>query len=388
MGSCKAFSCGYLKLPGGPDDEPDWKTFGARMDFARDLFGLRAAFLEASKGEDGIWRVPFFAFNESRGSSRSPKDLIEDETPYRVAGYRKMDTAQADAETLSILRDLVCEEVPSSWLERVRPRCRARVTCAGDLFDGLVGMSSQRLVLEKLARVIERCGRDVVDSLHLVFAGCPGTGKTELARRMVDYFDLLRVTDGTGRFVKVGEADLIAKYVGHTAPKVRSVVERALGGVLFIDEFYAIANAPRFGQEAIDCLVDQLDEHRHDFVCVVAGYPNQVDETLDENPGLRERFGYRLEFPDFSTVELEQIFRSMAAARGFEVVCDRTLSPALEHLRSTRGFSNARSVRRLVDHAVTEAVWAHDDLLIDDRDLNSALEQCFGAPQTPVGFAG
>ncbi len=388
MGSYDAtFTCGLLRVRDRRGLDPDWDEFKGRIDFVREARGLRVRFLEAFRDERGDWEVPFFAACHEGLTSRSAKEVLEGNTPYEVSEYKAVEPATANLETLSILRGLVSDEGTPSWIHEVIPGSAARPKHPEDVFDGLVGMTEQRLRLMKLARVVATCGRDAIDCFHLVFAGNPGTGKSELATRLASYLDLIGVTDGTGRFVKVGEADLVAKYVGHTAPRVKSVVESALGGLLLIDEFYAIANAPHFGREAIDCLVDQLDAHRHDFVCVVAGYPVEVDATLDLNPGLRDRFGYRIDFPDYTVDELAEIFCRMAADRGFAVACRDELAPALERLRGSRGFSNARSVRRLVDHAICEACWEHGDQVLRAEDLSMALGQCVRGRRPSVGFS-
>lgn len=389
------FNCGLVRLGEKGDPGPaggdrwgkSWDEFRRRMDFVREVRGLNVTFLEALQDKEGNWEVPFFAVQDDFGAPASPKELIEKNTPYRVECYRTVEPARADLETLSILCELVGEEPRASWIDEVIPGQRRAPAGPGEIFEGLVGMEEQRKTLEKISSAVARHGRGAIECFHLVFAGNPGTGKSELASRLISYLDLLGITDGTGRMVKVGEADLVAKYVGHTAPKVKAVVERALGGLLFIDEFYSIASAPHFGQEAIDCLVDQLDTHRGDFVCVVAGYPEQLDTTLDLNPGLRDRFGYRIDFPDYTSDELGQIFRSMARDRGFEARCDRALGPAMDRLRSSRGFSNARSVRKLVDHAVCEASWAREESVLTDEDVTAAVAQCVEVPRRRPGFA-
>ncbi len=119
---------------------------------------------------------------------------------------------------------------------------------------------------------------------------------------------------------------------------------------------------------------------------MIAGYPAEVRETLDLNPGLRDRFGYRVEFPDYSTDQLVQIFCRMAGDRGFTVACVDALPGSMEALRRSAGFSNARTARKLVDHAVVEASWARDEAVITADDLECALPQCLGAP--PRGVLG
>ena len=388
-GSGASFVCGMVEVPGGPAGAaPDWEEFGERVEFLREVRGLRARFLAAERGENGAWLVPFLAVRaDPADRTTSPEWLFAHDTPWHVPAQREVDLAHASRATLATLRSLACDETPPFVLADVAPGEKPQVKRPEDVFCDLVGMASQKERLMKIARVVERCGRDAQDGLHMVFVGNPGTGKTELAERLVRYLDLLGVTDGTGRLVRAGEADLVARYVGHTAPKVRALVRSALGGVLFIDEFYAVASAPHFGQEAVDCLVDQLERHRHDLVCVVAGYPHEIDRTLDMNPGLRDRFAYRVEFPDYSVAELEEIFRGFANERGFELRCEGALPHALKELKAAPGFSNARSARRLLDHAVCEACWAHDGRYLTDKDVERALAGCAeGTSRVRTGF--
>lgn len=380
-----SFKCGYVKAFDA-DATPNWDEFSVRMGFAQDKLGLNAVFMEAFEDEAGNWLVPFFCAEDHIGRFAKAEHAISKGTPYSVHGIRSISLATADLETLRAISALVPEPAPAVKAADVAPNAaKARVEKPEDIFDGLVGMDKQKLMLMRLSNVIHKHGRDAIDCFHFAFVGKPGTGKSELANRLVYYLDHLKITDGTRKIHKVGEADLVAKYVGHTAPKVKQAVEGALGGVLFIDEFYAIANAPRFGREAIDALTDQIEKHRYEFVCVIAGYPREVDETLNYNPGLRSRFGFRIEFPDYSNEELDEIFVGMAGKRGFEVVDRDVLSECTSRLRSTRDFANARSMRQLVDHSVVEAAWSHDDPTIRGHDLMVATDELFETKQR-VGF--
>lgn len=360
--------------------------FTGRMRFVQECLGLNAVFGHAWWVGDVKLGVPFFAAEEARSRTFSVESLIREATPYEVAGVRTLDIAKVDTEVLRTLRPLFPGPAPAVTLADVMPVAPVpRVESAEDVFSGLIGLDGPKRVIRRLSKVLEKFGRDSLGSFHMVFVGDPGTGKTELAQRLVPLLDAIGVTDGTRKYRKVGEADLIAKYVGHTAPKVRMAVEQALGGVLFIDEFYAIANAPRFGREAIDTLVDQIETHRNDFVCIIAGYAREVDEVLDLNPGLRSRFGFRIEFPDYSDEELARIFLSMADKRGFTVEDTKTLASCTRKLRSTRSFANARTMRNLVDKAVIEAAWEHDGRTISAGDIEAATAELF-EPEPVVGF--
>jgi SpoVK/Ycf46/Vps4 family AAA+-type ATPase len=191
---------------------------------------------------------------------------------------------------------------------------------------------------------------------HLLFSGPPGTGKTTVAQLAGDLFrglGLLR----KGHVVEVTRTDLVAEYVGQTAPRVRAAVERALDGVLFIDEAYSLVRDTGgqggFGAEAVDTLLREMEKWRGRLVVIAAGYPQEMKELLAFNPGLPGRFTTTVPFPGYTQDELVEILRRMAAESG------DTLGPGtaeratqwLDELRWARGaaFGNAREVRRLVD---------------------------------------
>ena len=381
-----SFKCGLVSAC-QVGERPDWNEFVARIGFVQSKLDLSAVFMNAFEHQDLGWVVPFFCVEDSMGRFARAEAAIGENTPYEVVGAKNLDVSTVDLETLRILSGLTPEPARAVRVSDVVPEADDIVVeCPEDVFAGLTGMDDQRDMLVRLSTAVRKHGRKAVDCLHFVFVGSPGTGKTELATRLTAYLDLIGVTDGTRKMVKVGEADLVAKYVGHTAPKVRQVVESALGGVLFIDEFYAIANADPFGREAIDALVDQLDARRHDLVCIVAGYRREMDETLDLNPGLRDRFGYRVEFPDYEDEDLAKIFVSMANKRGFTVEDPKVVERCACKLRSSRGFSNARTMRKLVDHAIVEASCVRDEPLICPTDLTVATREVFEASRRSAGF--
>ncbi|NVI91298.1 AAA family ATPase, partial [Actinomadura sp. BRA 177] len=212
---------------------------------------------------------------------------------------------------------------------------------------------------------------------HMVFMGSPGTAKTTIARLIAAVFARLGLLS-SGHLVEVTRADLVAEFVGQTAPRVRGAVERALGGVLFVDEAYALMSAGGdrrdFGHEAVAELLRLMEEHRGDLVVIVAGYDAEMERFLDANPGLKSRFPKRLRFPDYTDDELVTIFEFMAAEAGF------ALAPGvLEALRDRvaahpRGpsFGNARLVRNLLEAAISrqaQRITAGDD---EGREVDAA----------------
>ena len=190
-------------------------------------------------------------------------------------------------------------------------------------------------------------------SLHMVFTGNPGTGKTMIARLMARVYRSLGILS-KGQLVEVDRSGLVAGYVGQTAIKTSKVIEKALGGVLFIDEAYALNGKGDndFGQEAIDTLLKAMEDHRDDLVVIVAGYDGLMDEFIHSNPGLESRFNRFLHFADYTAEELLAIFR-MQCEKGcyiLEPEAEAPLRSLLERrMADAASFGNARGVRNLFE---------------------------------------
>ena len=238
--------------------------------------------------------------------------------------------------------------------------------------DGLIGLASVKAEIDELRKLAIHARRrkdaglpDVPVTRHFVFTGNPGTGKTTVARILGQLYHEAGILPNAS-FVEVTRADLVAGYVGQTALKVREAVDQALGGVLFIDEAYALSRGGGlghdFGQEAIDTLVPAMEDHRADLVVIAAGYPEEMDEFVDSNPGLRSRFNTIIDFPDFSESELVEIFlrlcteKRLILTRGVEA----RAALAIGQMPRARGFGNAREVRKLFDRTIArQAVRLH-----------------------------
>ncbi|MDQ1445526.1 MAG: hypothetical protein QOI20_1990 [Acidimicrobiaceae bacterium] len=227
-----------------------------------------------------------------------------------------------------------------------------------DKLVGLEGVKNEvKLVtaLLQVQRLRKKRKLPVVESSrHLVFTGNPGTGKTTVARLLAQIYRTLEVVE-KGQLVETDRSQLVAGYVGQTAIQVRQVVDRALGGVLLVDEAYALARGDErdFGQEAIDTLVKLMEDHRDDFVVIAAGYTDEMDEFVNSNPGLRSRFPKTINFPDYSTDELVRIFQSMCEASSYKLTAEaeQALRATLDGQPRDKGFGNARLVRNLFEAA-------------------------------------
>ncbi len=192
-------------------------------------------------------------------------------------------------------------------------------------------------------------------TLHMSFTGNPGTGKTTVALRMAEILHRLGYVR-EGHLVSVTRDDLVGQYIGHTAPKTKEVIKKAMGGVLFIDEAYYLyrpENERDYGAESIEILLQVMENNRDDLVVILAGYKDRMDTFFHSNPGMRSRIAHHIDFPDYSAEELLVISKLMLAAQNYRFSPEAekafaeyiTLRMKLEH------FANARSIRNALDRA-------------------------------------
>src|SRR5690554_2845663 len=192
-------------------------------------------------------------------------------------------------------------------------------------------------------------------SMHMCFTGNPGTGKTTVAVRMADILQRLGCVR-RNTVVTVTRDDLVGQYIGHTAPKTREVLKRAMGGVLFIDEAYYLyrpENERDYGQEAIEILLQEMENHRDDLVVILAGYKDRMDRFFRSNPGMSSRIAHHIDFPDYSSEELFAIAQLMLGQMQYTLSDEaaETLREYIELRKAQPHFANARSIRNALERA-------------------------------------
>ena len=242
----------------------------------------------------------------------------------------------------------------------------------------LVGLEPVKARIREIAALllVSKARREVgletePPTLHMSFTGNPGTGKTTVGLRMANILYQLGYVR-QGHMVSVTRDDLVGQYIGHTAPKTREIIKKAMGGVLFIDEAYYLyrpENERDYGQEAIEILLQVMENNRDDLVVVLAGYADKMEVFFRSNPGFRSRIAHHLDFPDYSRAELVDIAELMVAEQmyKFDAGAQKVLREYIKLRMTQPHFANARSVRNAIDRAKL-------------RQANRLFEQRAGKP--------
>lgn len=286
-----------------------------------------------------FWGTPLSPA-EKPGEKAVPKtpDKTPDKAPEKKSGGPEQQTEAPEPLPKEDMKDLQAELDSYIGLQTVKEEVH-----------NLINMAS----VYQLRRQHDLPTTDM--SLHLVFTGNPGTGKTMMARMMARIYRSLDILS-RGQLVEVDRSGLVAGYVGQTAIKTQKVIEKAMGGVLFIDEAYALNGRSEndFGQEAIDTILKAMEDHRDDLVVIVAGYTDLMDRFIHSNPGLESRFNRFLLFDDYTTDEMVEIFR-MQCKKGCYQLTEEAQPLIRDYIAEESAddsFGNARGVRNLFEHVL------------------------------------
>jgi len=268
----------------------------------------------------------------------------------------------------------------------------------------LIGLKPVKQRIREIAAllIVERARKAMglsheTPTLHMNFAGNPGTGKTTVAMRMANILHRLGYVR-KGHLVSVTRDDLVGQYIGHTAPKTKEILKKAMGGVLFIDEAYYLYrpdNERDYGQEAIEILLQVMENNREDLVVILAGYADRMDKFFESNPGFRSRIAHHIEFPDYDDEELLQIADGMLGQQGyhFDDEAHDLMQRYVRLRRQQPHFANARSIRNALDRArlrqanrlfstSTGPVTANELSTITAEDLKSSRVFTMGVPDS------
>ncbi|MEF2551502.1 CbbX protein [Aurantimonas sp. A2-1-M11] len=254
------------------------------------------------------------------------------------------------------------EETPTAIDLRQEYRDAGVADVLDELDRELVGLAPVKKRIRETAALllVERARKRLglahdTPTLHMSFTGNPGTGKTTVAMKMANLLHRLGYIR-KGHLVSVTRDDLVGQYIGHTAPKTRDILKKAMGGVLFIDEAYYLyrpENERDYGQEAIEILLQVMENQRDDLVVILAGYADRMDKFFESNPGFRSRIAHHIDFPDYSDSELLQISMGMLERQNYHLADEArsVLARYIERRRTQPHFANARSIRNALDRA-------------------------------------
>ncbi|MBO4688156.1 MAG: AAA family ATPase [Clostridiales bacterium] len=383
-------------------DFPDYST-----DELTQIFNLMIADLKLSVTQEAV-KTASLLFDRMRlvenfGNGRYVRNLVGralfNQSARLMATYGTVDNVPKDELFLIKKEDI-------SGLQEGQKEAREPGQAKSEL-DALIGLSSAKLVINKAISkfkldklCMDRGMKRNRGSMHMVFTGNPGTAKTTVARLCSEILNDEKILS-TGSFVEVGRADLVGSHVGETARLVKKKFREAAGGVLFIDEAYSLCDhiEGSFGDEAINTIVQEMENHREDVVVIFAGYPKPMKDFVDRNPGMKSRIAFFVEFTDYSTDELCEITKLMVAKKQMAITDAALLKLRgfYEVARKTTDYGNGRFVRKLLEEA--EMNLANRVVRIPEEKLTeqilSTIEECDIPDYKPeekarfkIGFVG
>lgn len=262
--------------------------------------------------------------------------------------------------------------------------------------NAMVGLKSVKEQVKQIINYVQiHKERGALPSLHMVFRGNPGTGKTEVARIIGEIFSDYGILEGN--FTEVSRADLVGGYVGQTALKTQKVINNSLGGVLFIDEAYSLNSSDNYSRECISTLMKAMEDHRDNLCVILAGYPKEMEELLKANSGFQSRIQFCLDFENYLETELYQIFNNMLEQEQFKLdkKCKNTILEYFsnEIKNNKDNFSNGRMVRNLFEKVkfeqatrITEKKLKDYDL-ITTADVTAVIDKIKTKPKAMIGFS-
>ncbi len=252
--------------------------------------------------------------------------------------------------------------------------------------DNLIGLTSVKEEIRSLITYLEfekmrflSGGKNTQLNLHFIFKGRPGTGKTTVARLLGDLFRQIGILT-SGQLIEVDRKDLVGQYIGHTAQKTTESIDKAYGGILFIDEAYTLmppGNSNDFGKEAIDTLLKRMEDDKGKFIVIAAGYAGDMDRFIQANEGLSSRFTKQIFFEDYTGIELMQIFRFMMAEKGMNIKAEieqdvlNLFEELYQHRDST--FANGRTVRNIFERSLQKQATRLQNLRNKGHDIQGSL---------------
>ena len=296
-----------------------------------------------------------------QGDLRSPADSRRGSDAGRTPADKPLDPAPQEIETEVMTNT---EFTVQSQSQDNAEESKEPEKSGMEELNELIGLTTvkhdveEMVGLAKVRKMREEKGMKTVPvSLHLVFSGNPGTGKTTVARILAKLYKEIGILS-TGQLVETDRSGLVAGYVGQTAIKTQKKIEEAMGGVLFIDEAYTLnQEGENFGQEAIDTILKAMEDHRDKFIVIVAGYTELMRNFVNSNPGLKSRFNKYIEFPDYTVDELQAIFKMQCSKYQYKLTeeAENFVKEEIARREAAKGenFANAREVRNLFEKIIT-----------------------------------